>query len=196
MQHDDGRAADYLCLAEPDVAALAGLARDGAARRLAQEAAAGGAPAAGPFAHLPHGRPDLEGWVLGTVPVSAYPLEWEAFRAHLEEAHKNAHLGHTLPAMGGLPGPARRLAHRLLEWVLSTFRFLIQPQRTYNNETLRMLRQVEHNVRQLDLIQRVNIQRLEASLGGAVERIAHLERLLAHLAPGAAEAGRPGQRAA
>ncbi len=189
MSHDEGRSGEYLCLAELGVPALAALARDGAARRLAREAA-------GPSAPLPHGRADLEGWVVGSVPVAAYPLEWQACCDHLEQAHKNAHLGRTLPAMAGLPGPARRLATRLLELVLSTFRFLIQPQRTYNTEVLDLLRGLQHNVRQLELIQRVNLERLEASLGGVAERVANLERLVAHLPAGTADAGRPEQRAA
>jgi hypothetical protein len=193
MSHDEGRAGEYLCLAELGVPALAALARDGAARRLAREPTA---PAAGPFASLPHGRPDLEGWVVGAVPVAAYPLEWEACRDHLEQAHKNAHLGRTLPAMAGLPGPVRRLATRLLELVLSTFRFLIQPQRTYNTEVLDLLRGLQHNVRQLELIQRVNLERLEVSLGGVAERVANLERLVAHLPAAAADAAWPDQRAA
>ncbi len=190
MSHDEGRSGEHLCLADLALPGLAALARDGAARRLAQEGTTV------PLTPLGHGRPDLEGWVVGSVPVTAYPLEWQACRDHWEQAHSNAHLGRTLPAMAGLPGPARRLATRLLELVLSTFRFLIQPQRNYNTEVLKLLRGLQHNVRQLELIQRVNLERLDASLGGLAERVANLERLVAHLPAGTAEAGRPGQKAA
>jgi hypothetical protein len=118
----------------------------------------------------------LDDCVTWSGPVATFPLDWSAFHRHLEAARERSELPHSPPPPSWVPRRLHWLAGPVVRALFRVVRFLLQPQSAHNVHTLHVLRELEHQLRQLEVVQQVRFRRLDAELSAALERLDELQR--------------------